>query len=139
VGESGRKATVEAEIRKDDNKVRTSRGISKEVWEARPYTRWETNDRDPIREAYDGLSEAQRNFMMMLAGQRGGWIINRHAVPGAAHVWPEIRPDGLVRTGPPSQHWARHGADPALSGAQIQRARQGLGGVREPLPARGRG
>ena len=31
---------MEAEIRKDDNKVRTSRGISKEVWEARPYTRW---------------------------------------------------------------------------------------------------
>jgi hypothetical protein len=96
---------VEAEIRKDDNKVRTSRGISKEVWEARPYTRWTKDDVSPIAEAYAGLAGSQINFMKNLAGQQDGWIINRHAAPHAPHVWPEIRPDGLVRTGPPVMHW----------------------------------
>ena len=47
---------MEAEIPKDDNKVRTSRGISKEVWEARPYTRWTKDDVSPIAEAYAGLA-----------------------------------------------------------------------------------
>jgi hypothetical protein len=62
VGASGRKAKVEAEIRKDDNKVRTSRGISKEVWEARPYTRWTKDDVSPIAEAYAGLAGSQINL-----------------------------------------------------------------------------
>ena len=112
MGASGRKAKVEAEIRKDDNKVRTSRGISKEVWEARPYTRWTKDDVSPIAEAYAGLAGSQINFMKNLAGQQDGWIINRHAVPHAPHVWPEIRPDGLVRTGPPVMHWHGVGEEP---------------------------
>jgi hypothetical protein len=114
VGASGRKAKVEAEIRKDDNKVRTSRGISKEVWEARPYTRWTKDDVSPIAEAYAGLAGSQINFMKNLAGQQDGWIINRHAVEGAPHVWPEIRPDDKVRTGPPTMHWHGLGEAPDL-------------------------
>jgi hypothetical protein len=95
-----------------DDRVRASRGIDVDVWEGRPYTPWTTDDRSAIQEKYDGLSGAQRSFMMMLAGQRDGWIINRHAVPGAEHVWPEIRSEGLVRTGPPRQHWHGPGKIP---------------------------
>jgi hypothetical protein len=50
--------------------------------------------------------------MRSLAIQKPGWIINRHAVRGAPHVWPEIRPDGLVRTGPPTLHWHGTGEVP---------------------------
>jgi transposase len=67
---------VQTNIRNDS--VRTSRGISKDVWEARPYTRWEPDDPTPILEAYEGLAKSQVNFMRTLATQEhGGWIINR--------------------------------------------------------------
>jgi hypothetical protein len=92
-----------------NDSVRTSRGISRDVWEARPYVWWDKDDEevglDPIRKAYEGLTQGQVNFMLSLARQQPGWIINRHAVPHAFHVWPEIRPEDLVRTGPPTLHW----------------------------------
>jgi len=94
--------------------VRTSRGISLEVWNARPYIRWETDNLEPIEKAYEGLTKGQVSFMKMLARQQGGWIINRHAVPHAPRVWPEIRPDDLVRTGPPTLHWHGAGDPPEL-------------------------
>jgi hypothetical protein len=92
--------------------IREPRGISKEVWDARPYVKWCPDDPTPILEAYEGLADSQVNFMRSLAIQKPGWIINRHAVPGAPHVWPEIRPDGLVRTGPPTLHWHGTGEVP---------------------------
>jgi hypothetical protein len=94
--------------------IRVKRGISLEVWEARPYTPWTPEDVTPVLEAYEGLTRAQVRFMRSLAVQKPGLIIHRHAVPGAPHVWPEIRPEGLVRTGPPTMHWHGAGEPPEL-------------------------
>jgi hypothetical protein len=66
--------------------IREPRGISKEVWDARPYVKWCPDDPTPILEAYEGLADSQVNFMRSLAIQKPGWIINRHAVPGAPFV-----------------------------------------------------
>jgi hypothetical protein len=94
--------------------IRVKCGISLEVWEARPYTPWTPEDVTPVLEAYEGLTRAQVRFMRSLAVQKPGLIIHRHAVPGAPHVWPEIRPEGLVRTGPPTMHWHGAGEPPEL-------------------------
>jgi len=95
------------------DKVRTSRGISKAVWDKRPYTRWTAeNYAEVMAEAYKGLTGKQIGYMKRLANQQPGWIINRRNVPGADHVYPEIRPDGPVRTGPPTMHWHGVGEPP---------------------------
>jgi hypothetical protein len=56
--------------------------------------------------------------MVRLARQQAGWIITRHSPPGigAAHIYPEIRPDKPVRTGPPRRHY--HG-DPTLAPSDL--------------------
>jgi len=95
--------------------------ISDEVGQARPYIRWIKSDREPIRVAYDGIWPGALRYMVTLAGKEDGWIITRHAPPeldGLAHIWPEIRPDRKVRTGPPALHY--HG-DPAKADAAIAR------------------
>jgi hypothetical protein len=79
-----------------------------------PYTPWTPEDVTPVLEAYEGLTRAQVRFMRSLAVQKPGLIIHRHAVHGAPHVWPEIRPEGLVRTGPPTMHWHGAGEPPEL-------------------------
>jgi hypothetical protein len=86
--------------------------IAPHIWRVRPYVRWTPDDPEPVRQAYAGLSTAP--FMVRLARQQPGWIITRHAPPGigAEHIYPEIRPDNPVRTGPPRRHY--HG-DPALA------------------------
>jgi hypothetical protein len=100
--------------------VRAQRGISLEVWNARPYTWWEPSDLTPIEEAYAGLTRPQVSFMKKLARQHPGWIIHRHAVLYAPHVWPEIRPEDRVRTGPPDMHWHGTGEAPDLpAGYQV--------------------
>jgi hypothetical protein len=103
----------------DFDAVRTKRGISREVWEARPYMRWpdpstqgdsevSLPDVSVVAGAYWGLDKYQRAFMTRLAKQSPGWVIVRHAVPGFDHVYAEIRPDSKVETGPPIRHW--HGS-----------------------------
>jgi hypothetical protein len=100
--------------------IRIERGISLDVWEARPYTPWTPDDITPILDAYWGLADSQVRFMASLARQQPGVIIHRHPVPGAPHVWPEIRPEDLVRTGPPTMHWHGEGEPPELgAGYQI--------------------
>ena len=47
--------------------IRVKRGISLEVWEARPYTPWTPEDVTPVLEAYEGLTRAQVRFMRSLA------------------------------------------------------------------------
>jgi hypothetical protein len=110
----------------DFDKVRTSRGILPEVWNRRPYVRWPAFenqglsevriivDRDAIEEGYAGLSVDQIRYMKTLAGRSPGWVITRHRAPGAEKVYPEIRPDHKVETGPPIRHW--HGEGPLTWG-----------------------
>lgn len=89
-----------------------SRGISPEVWRARPYVRWMQDNLEPVRNAYGNLSTSK--FMVRLAKQSDGWIINRHAVPGGGRIYAEIRPDEPVFTGPPITHY--HGDSPLPDG-----------------------
>jgi hypothetical protein len=96
-----------------DEKFWTERGISDEVKNARPYKHWTIADAEAgikedisaVTEAYKGLSPGQRAYMTMLARQSDGLVIVRHAVPGAPKIYPEIRPDEKVKTGPPVKHY----------------------------------
>jgi hypothetical protein len=81
-------------------------GISPEIWRARPYVRWTRVNVEPVREAYSGLSRYQRGYMVRIANQSPGWVITRHEPPGMnlPRIYPEIRPDDKVQTGPPRRH-----------------------------------
>ena len=92
-------------IKSTDREYWTERGISEAVREARPYEHWTTDDTSAVAGAYWGLSKCQRAYMIILARQSDGLIIFRHAIPGAPYVYPEIRPDYKVTTGPPVKHW----------------------------------
>jgi DNA-binding transcriptional ArsR family regulator len=116
--------TVKEYWAQDFDAVRATRGILKEVWEARPYVRWPDpppreiskivvcSDTSAIRGAYWGLNQYQRAYMTKLANQSPGWVIMRHAVPGAPYVYAEARPDEKVETGPPVRHWHGTGEPP---------------------------
>jgi hypothetical protein len=82
------------------------------VWRARPYIRWTLDNPQPVRDAYSDLST--KTFMVRLAKQSDGWIITRHAAPGAGRIYAEIRPDSPVFTGPPIRHY--HGESPLTNG-----------------------
>jgi hypothetical protein len=56
--------------------IRIERGISLDVWEARPYTPWTPDDITPILDAYWGLADSQVRFMASLARQQPGVIIS---------------------------------------------------------------
>jgi AraC-like DNA-binding protein len=90
----------------DQESFFAERGISLEVAAARPYVRYSTEDRDPVREAYQGLSVGQRACMTRWAGLADGFLIYRHAPPelDLPHVYPEMRPDVKVATRPPTWH-----------------------------------
>jgi hypothetical protein len=115
---------VEGYWSQDFDRVRTERAISREVWEARPYVRWPApsersasrirvvTEMGAIEKAYKGLNRYQKAYMTKLANQSPGWVIMRHAVPGAPYVYAEIRPDEKVETGPPVRHWHGTGEPP---------------------------
>lgn len=92
----------------------TEHGISPEVWHARPYVRWTTDDVQSVKQAYAGLSTGR--FMVKIARQFPGWVITRHAPPnmGLDRIYPEIRPDSPVFTGAPIRHY--HGDGPTPDG-----------------------
>jgi hypothetical protein len=79
--------------------------ISPEVGFGRPYVRYTTEDPSPVREAYTWLNRYQRGYMTRLAVQKDGLVIVRHAPVGLPHIYPELRPDESVRTGPPRWHY----------------------------------
>jgi hypothetical protein len=83
-----------------------ARGVDPAVAAARPYVRWTTDDIEPVREAYAGLSSGQRATTSRWARQSDGLVITRHAPPGLAlgQVYAEIRPDNPVETRPPTWH-----------------------------------
>jgi hypothetical protein len=87
-------------------------GISAEVWWARPYGRWQTDNMTPIRLAYSGLGDIGDTIRK--ARQQPGYIITRHPPPDLDldAIFPEIRPDHPVRTRPPTKHY--HG-DPKFT------------------------
>ena len=91
----------------DVEKFFLDRGVSPEVVAARPYIRYTVDDRSSVRVAYRGLSPGQRAYMTKLAGRSDGFVITRHAPPGLglAPVYPELRPDVPVATGPPTWHF----------------------------------
>jgi hypothetical protein len=83
---------------------REEHAISLEVWDSRPYARWETDDLEPIRAAYADLST--KGFMTKIAKQWGGYLINRHAPPlGLDKIYAEIRPDEAVYVDGPEKHF----------------------------------
>ena len=94
----------------------SKRGILPEVAEARPYVRYTKADRQPVRDAYQGLNRYQRGTMTRFAGypgvdeadQQAGIVITRHAPPGLGleHVYAELGPGVIIRTGKPE--WHRH-------------------------------
>jgi hypothetical protein len=65
---------VGTKIQQGNDKVRAQRGISLEVWNARPYTWWKPSDLTPIEEAYAGLTRPQVSFMKKLARQHPGSV-----------------------------------------------------------------
>jgi hypothetical protein len=84
------------------------RGIDEDVRDRRPYIRWTAEDIGLVVEAYKDLNRGQRAYMARLAHQQNGLVIVRHGIPGTPHIYPEIRPDAKVKTGPPIRHW--HGS-----------------------------
>lgn len=95
----------------------TKRGISEEIWKARPYTRWETDDLDPVRAAYGGLGSAGLAFALRIAEQSPGYLIERFPPEGLGldPIYPEFRPDNAVRTG--WRRWHQHVRGNAQAGA----------------------
>lgn len=101
-------------------------GISREVWEARPYVFYDPDSLAPVRAEYERLSDGQRRFAAMIANggrnprrtehpecRLGGYLIMRHVPPGLESfdkVYAEIRPDVAVATSAPEFHY--HGPRP---------------------------
>jgi hypothetical protein len=78
-------------------------GVGDEVRAARPYVRWTTDDLEPVRAAYAGLSAGQLRTLIRWARQSDGLVIYRHSfekvpVGEYRYVYPEIRPDQAIRT-----------------------------------------
>jgi hypothetical protein len=76
------------------------RGIPEEIWKARPYTPWKTDDLTPVRSAYGGLGKAGLAFALRIAEQSPGYLINRFPPEGLGldPIYPEFRPDNAVIT-----------------------------------------
>jgi hypothetical protein len=92
---------------------REEHAISLEVWNARPYVRWETDDIEPVRAAYADLPTT---LMTKIAKQHGGYVITRHAPPlGLDKIYAEIRPDEAVLI-PGHQVTHYHGDGPVPDG-----------------------
>ena len=85
------------------------RGITPEIRDARPYTPWETDNLDPVREAYGGLGRAGLNFALRIARQSPGYLIRRYPPDGLGldDIYPEFRPDNAVKTDP-RRKWHQH-------------------------------
>jgi len=91
-----------------------SRGIPDEIWQARPYLYWRTDDFDHAKAHFADLNPYQRAFATKIMGQSDGWLIVRHAPPiwpAVPPIYPELRPLEPVRTRGPITHW--HGDGPA--------------------------
>lgn len=77
-------------------------GISKNVWNDRPYVRFEEGDSfeslpESVQALYENEPEAKRQLLNMM-GQTGGLIMVRKPVPGGENVVPQSRPDKPVVT-----------------------------------------
>ena len=86
-------------------------GVADEVRAARPYVRWTTDDLEPVREAYGGLTRGQQRTLVRWARQSDGLVIYRHSFERVLagelrYVYPEIRPDEPVHT---QTIWHYHG------------------------------
>ena len=84
----------------------TKRGISPEIRHGRPYERFWKDDPSPVQRAHATLDEHGRSFITRLAGQQHGWLIPRYPPPGLDldPIYPEIKWDAPVETGPPVWH-----------------------------------
>jgi hypothetical protein len=104
--------------------------ISWDVWEGRPYVRWEPDDRDAVRREYDS------SYMTGLAGQVGGYLMMRHPMPGLGlgHVYAEIRPDEPVWTGPGYWHYHPTTRPPKDFVPMIPERRDSKGKIVPPKP-----
>jgi hypothetical protein len=105
----------------DEDKFREKHAISRKVWSARPYIRYEVGDSGRVREHWPQSPQ----FASLIANQASGIIIPRYAPASLrlGHVPAELRPDREVKT----KSWHHyHGDDPTAdltlpSGKRLKR------------------
>ncbi|HVA05129.1 MAG TPA: hypothetical protein VNG12_00135 [Acidimicrobiales bacterium] len=82
------------------------RGISEDIWRARPYVWWTPDDLEPATAPFRGLSKRQQKFIKRSVRQGPGWVITRYpALDGLPPIYPELRPIDPVMTDPGRKHW----------------------------------
>lgn len=106
-------------------------GISRSVFEKRPYVKYEASKTDPaLAEAYKEYPEAQKFFLRTAEqeGQRGGYIMYKHQVPGSPFgpVPPQVRPNTGVNTNP---------ANKAKRATELKNAQDRLETLKKATPA----
>jgi hypothetical protein len=92
-----------------------SRGILDEIWQARPYVWWTTEDPEPATSLFLGLPPPQRAFVSSLVRQSPGYAIVRYEPPmwpELPKIYPELRPMDKVKTQGPQKHWHGDGPEP---------------------------
>lgn len=106
-------------------------GISRSVFESRPYIKYEASKTDPaLAEAYAPYPQAQKFFLRTAEqeGQHGGYIMTKHPVPGSPFgpVPPQVRPNSGVNTNP---------ANKAKRATELANAQKRLETLKKATPA----
>ena len=98
-------------------KVFDDRGIPLWLADARPYREWTPENQEPLRQDFDyyvdkKLQPHQKAHLTKIANQTPGLVIVRHTperiketADQPYRIYPELRPDVLVRTKGPQRHW----------------------------------
>jgi hypothetical protein len=89
--------------------------IAEEIWQARPYERWEIRDPGNIaRRHFAAMNKDQKAHVNKVVNTAPGWVIVRHPPPemGLDKIYPEQRPDWLVQSEQPRRHWHSSGEPP---------------------------
>jgi hypothetical protein len=78
-------------------------GISKQIFNARPYVKYEADKNDPaLKEGYKNYPQAEKFFSQRAEqdGQTGGYLMYKHEVPGSpwGPIAPQARPNKAVVT-----------------------------------------
>lgn len=86
-------------------------GISKEIFDSRPYVRFEADRDDPaLQEAFKDYEKADKFWRQRAEqkGQKGGYIMYKHPVPGSpwGPVAPQVRPNKDVVTNAAKEAYA---------------------------------
>ncbi|MGD0944282.1 MAG: hypothetical protein ABR972_08420 [Acidimicrobiales bacterium] len=89
--------------------------VAKEIWQARPYERWELGDPGNIaRRHFADMNRNQRAHVSKVVNTAPGWVIRRYPppLPDLPKIYPEQRPDWPVQSREPRRHWHGSGEPP---------------------------